>query len=202
MRMPVLETSRLLIRPFQLDDLEDVHRILDIELNDADTGTEGPQSREGRVQWLQWAVLNYEELAKLYQPPYGDRAVVLKQSGEIIGACGYTPVLMPLGLLPSFDSGIDAANRLNVSEMGLYYAFSPTHQRKGYATEAAQALVDYAFQQLQLRRIVATTSFDNTASMGVMTKLGMQIERNEHGEPPYLQVVGLLDNPHIRSSAD
>jgi RimJ/RimL family protein N-acetyltransferase len=196
--MPPLETSRLIIRPFQLDDLQDIHRILDIELNEANTGTEGPQSRDGRKEWLQWSVMNYEELAKLYQPPYGDRAVVLKQSGELIGACGYAQVLLPLGLLPSFDTGSDAANRLNVCEMGLYYAFSPSQQRKGYATEAAQALVDYAFQQLQLRRIVATTSFDNVGSMGVMVKLGMRIERNPHSEPPYLQVVGVLDNPQIR----
>jgi RimJ/RimL family protein N-acetyltransferase len=195
--MPDLETSRLIIRPFQLDDLEDIHRILDIELSDADTGDEGSQSRDGREQWLRWSVLNYEELAKLYQPPYGDRAVVLKQSGELIGACGYAQVLLPLGLLPSFDTGNDAANQLNVSEMGLYYAFSPTHQRKGYATEAAQALVDYAFQQLQLRRIVATTSFDNAGSISVMAKLGMRIERNTHGNPPYLQVVGILDNPRL-----
>jgi RimJ/RimL family protein N-acetyltransferase len=195
--MPDLETSRLIIRPFQLDDLEDIHRILDIELSDADTGDEGSQSRDGREQWLRWSVLNYEELAKLYQPPYGDRAVVLKQSGELIGACGYAQVLLPLGLLPSFDTGNDAANQLNVSEMGLYYAFSPTHQRKGYATEAAQALVDYAFQQLQLQRIVATTSFDNAGSISVMAKLGMRIERNTHGNPPYLQVVGILDNPRL-----
>ena len=39
---------------------------------------------------------HYEQLAKLRQPPYGDRAVVLKPTGRLIGACGYVPCLNPL----------------------------------------------------------------------------------------------------------
>ena len=66
--------------------------------------------------------------------------------------------------------------------------------RHGYASEAAQALIDYAFQELRLKRIVATTSYDNIGSMGVMRKLGMRVEENLLGEPPWLQVVGVLEN--------
>jgi RimJ/RimL family protein N-acetyltransferase len=69
------------------------------------------------------------------------------------------------------------------------------HRRRGYATEAGQALVDYAFRSLNLRRIVATTDFDNEGSIGVMRRLGMTIERNPNpGQPHYLQVVGILEN--------
>ena len=77
MRIPLLETARLVIRPFTIDDLDDIHRILDVELREADFGTEAAQSRDARRQWLQWTVLGYEEQAKLHQPPHGDRAIVL-----------------------------------------------------------------------------------------------------------------------------
>ena len=53
---------------------------------------------------------------------------------------------------------------------------------------------DYAFGQLNLRRIVATTTYDNAASMGVMRKLGMRIEKNPYEEPRWFQVVGILEH--------
>jgi RimJ/RimL family protein N-acetyltransferase len=46
-----------------------------------------------------------------------------------------------------------------------------------------------------LLRIVATTHDDNDASIRVMRKLGMLIERNPYPDPPWLQVVGVLENP-------
>ncbi len=55
-------------------------------------------------------------------------------------------------------------------------------------------MVHYAFRHLRLKRIVATTTYDNTASLGVMRKLGMRVEKNPHLEPPWLQVVGVLEN--------
>jgi ribosomal-protein-alanine N-acetyltransferase len=78
MKMPVLETERLLIRPFIEDDLEAIHRILDIELAESEFGYEETESLKKRARWLQWASLNYEQLADLHQPPYGDRVVMLK----------------------------------------------------------------------------------------------------------------------------
>jgi ribosomal-protein-alanine N-acetyltransferase len=92
--MPTLETQRLIIRPFALDDLRVIHQILDVELADVDFGSEARKTLDERKQWLQWTVLNYEELAKLFQPPYGDRAIVLRQSKELIGACGFVPLLV------------------------------------------------------------------------------------------------------------
>jgi RimJ/RimL family protein N-acetyltransferase len=196
MRVPPLETERLIIRPFTVDDLDAVHQLLDVDLHDADFGSEGATTRDERQKWLQWTVMNYEELAKLYQPPYGDRAVTLKQTGQVIGACGYVPSFAPFGQLPAFRSATanDDTERLFTPEFGLFYAFSPAFQRQGYATEAAKALIDYGFRQLNLRRIVATTTYDNAASIGVMRKLGMQIERNPYADPPWFQVVGFLEN--------
>lgn len=124
-RMPVLETERLVIRPFTLDDLDAIHRILDVELADADTGSGGALSREERGRWLAWTVLG----------------------------------------------------------------------RRGYAAEAAGALVRYALGEMHAARVVATTTRDNVASMAVMRRLGMTIEENPLPEPPWLQVVGVLAAP-------
>jgi RimJ/RimL family protein N-acetyltransferase len=193
--MPPLETARLLVRSFTLADLEAVHQLLDIDLREADFGSEGPQTLSARRQWLQWTILSYEELTKLYQPPYGDRAVVLKQSNQLIGACGFVPCLAPFGQLPSFSSARESAITYGYStEFGLFYAIAPTYQGQGYATEAAKALIAYAFGELKLQRIVATTTHTNAASIKVMQKVGMRIAKNLHPDPPWLQVVGILEN--------
>jgi ribosomal-protein-alanine N-acetyltransferase len=192
--MPVLETERLLIRPFAMDDLSDVHHLLDFELGDADLGADKMTSLAEREQWLRWAVANYGQLAKLRQPPYGDRAIVLRARDELVGACGYVPCLNPFEQLPGFAASEPASSGVrNTTEFGLFYAVSPSHQRKGYATEAAQALVDYAFLHLRLKRVIATTAYENDASVGVMRKLGMRIERNPLPHPPWLQVVGVIE---------
>lgn len=211
--LPALETERLLIRPFTLADLEDAHRLLDVELAEANLGSEKMASLAERAEWLQWSVLNEVQLAKLYQPPYGDRAVVLKASGKLIGTCGYVPLLMPFEQIPGFYSaappgpgqdsvelGLHTAELglytaevgLYTAEVGLFYAISPAHQRRGYASEAAAALLDAAFQQLHLRRVVATTQSDNAGSIGVMRRLGMRILVNPRPDPSWLQVVGVL----------
>jgi RimJ/RimL family protein N-acetyltransferase len=77
--------------------------------------------------------------------------------------------------------------------VGLFWTTAPEVQGRGYATEAAQALIAYAFTKMKVARIVATTEFDNEASMGVMRKLGMTILRNPLPEPHWFQVVGLLE---------
>src|SRR5260370_35940096 len=65
---------------------------------------------------------------------------------------------------------------------------------QGYATEAPQALINYAFTQLHLKRIVATTTYEHEASIGVMRKVGMRIEKNPSPDPSGFQVVGILEN--------
>lgn len=89
MHMPPLQTERLVIRPFTMDDLDAVYQVLDVELRDAGMGNAGAKALNDRRRWLQWTVLNYNQLARLYQPPYGERAVVLP-TGEVIGAAGMT----------------------------------------------------------------------------------------------------------------
>jgi RimJ/RimL family protein N-acetyltransferase len=195
MRVPPLETPRLIIRPFILDDLEAIHRILDVELRDADFGSDAAKSLDERRQWLQWTTMGYEQLAQLHQPPYGDRAIVLRQPNRVIGACGFVPCLNPFEQLPSLARrGPSGPGGRTSTEFGLFYAIAPAHQRRGYAAEAAAAMVDYAFSTLHLGRVIATTTRNNVASIGVMRRLGMRIEENPYPDPPWLQVVGILDN--------
>jgi RimJ/RimL family protein N-acetyltransferase len=186
----------LIIRPFVTVDLQDIHRILDVELADVDFGSEGAKALEARKRWLQWTVMNDEELARLYQPPYGDRAIVLKQAGQLIGAVGFVPCLAPFGQLSSLRSEA-GDSRLYTTEFGLYYALSPAVHRQGYATETVRAMIGYAFNALKLRRIVATTTYDNVASISVMRKIGMRIERNPYPDPPWFQVIGILENTTV-----
>ena len=118
-----------------------IHHILDIELRTADFGSEQAKTREERERWLQWTMLGYDELAKLYQRPYGDRAMVLKSIQQVMGACGFVPSLGPFVQLPSLHAASqDALAHLYSPEFGLYYALSLAYQRQGYATEATQAL--------------------------------------------------------------
>jgi RimJ/RimL family protein N-acetyltransferase len=183
MEMPVLETERLIVRPLSLEDFEACLRVLDAGLATA------PEAAAERRAWLDWTVASYGQLARLHQPPYGERAIALKEGGEVVGACGYVPCLEPFGQLPSFGRPSD---RGFSAEVGLFWALAPEQRGRGYATEAARALIRYGFETLRLRRIVATTSHDNPASVAVMERLGMRVERNPYADPYWFQVVGVL----------
>jgi RimJ/RimL family protein N-acetyltransferase len=66
--------------------------------------------------------------------------------------------------------------RRSVADFG--YTFDPAYAGRGYATEAARAVVDHAFDVLGARRVKAGAFAENTASVRVLEKLGMR--REEH----------------------
>lgn len=184
LRLPPLETDRLIIRDFVMKDLDEVHRILDHE-----SGFE-PFTLEARRHWMEWSIMSYSAFASLYQPPWGERAVTVKETGELVGVVGYATMFHPLTEILEGKSPGEAHWH---PEMGLFWAVSPDHRGKGYASEAATALIDYAFENFNLKRIVANTDFDNLASQGVMRKIGMQLYRNEDGKPEWFEVLGVLE---------
>lgn len=188
--MPPLETKRLIIRPFVPDDLEAVHRVLSNAWQVP--SDEQRQRMPDRERWLRWVIANYESLASLYQPPYGDRAVVLRESGELIGSAGLVPAMGPFGQLPGFPA--NPGSRYWYPEVGLFWAIDPGLQRRGYATEAAQALIDFLGDAFNIGRVVATTEYVNEPSIAVMRRLGMRILCNPLPEPEWFQVVGLLEH--------
>jgi len=182
--MRTLETDRLTIRALVREDGDTYSRLLGAAFGGASHGS----ADEKRVMF-EYQVAADAGLALLHQPPYGDRAIVRRSDGEIIGAVGFAPCLMPFGQLPSFEPTTHFT-----SEIGLFWALFPEHWGYGYATEAANAMVAYAFEQLRVLRIVATTEHNNTRSINVMRRLGMRVERNPRPEPAWFQTVGILDN--------
>jgi RimJ/RimL family protein N-acetyltransferase len=193
--MPTLHTYRLSVRPLELSDLDAVVA-LQRDIGWADPEASEQQLRDGRARWLNHTVNSYTELDALSQFPYGDRAVVTREGGKWLGLVGLVPSFDAFGQLPSFGGTAKCAR---TPEVGLFWAISPDEQGKGYATEAARAVADFAFDQLQVARLVATTEHDNTASIAVMRKLGMQIERNPYPEPTHLQTVGVLERAAERA---
>jgi [ribosomal protein S5]-alanine N-acetyltransferase len=194
MQMPLLETERLLVRPFVDGDLPGLIAVLEIAHTDGHAAAE---------RYVRHGALNATVLAELGQPPYGDRAVVLRTTGELAGVVGLVPSLGPFDQLRPVDQLTPTRRRptgsplpaLQRPEVGLYYHVRRDLRRRGYATEAARAMIDFAFGQMRLARIVATTERDNIASQAVMRRLGMRIHENALGEPDWFQVVGIVVNP-------
>lgn len=187
--LPTIETERLVIRPFVPADLDAAHRVLSAAWGEPED--ELASRLPERERWLRWSIGNEAMLAELLQPPYGDRAVVLKSGDLLVGSVGLVPALGPFGRLPGFPQHQNS--RRWFPEIGLYWAVEPAHQGVGIATEAASALIRRAATQFNLGRIVATTEFRNRASQAVMRKLGMTILHNPDADPPWFQAVGLLE---------
>lgn len=190
-----LQTQRLLIRTFKPDDLPVIHRILDQTFGDGSQINDEAALGERRA-WLQWSILNQEWFLNLHQPPYGERAVVLRSSGQLIGSTGYVPCLDHFEQIPELRQP-DSPGTYTTPEFGLFWVIDPEHQRQGYATEAALVMIEFAFKHLRLKRVIATTEHSNVASQAVMRKAGMKITRNPRPDPPWLQVVGVLENKSV-----
>ncbi|MDE2748893.1 MAG: GNAT family N-acetyltransferase [Chloroflexota bacterium] len=186
MRVEILETARLRIRPFAETDLDNCLRFRRqvFALDEERAAAQG---------WLRWTIDSYRELAQLGQPPYADYAVELKDGGAFLGSVGIVPTVLPWGALKGTSE-----DRLLSPEIGLFWGILPAHRRRGFAGEAAGALLGYLLDDLGARRAVATTERDNIASQRVMKKLGMTLLRNPNPEPHWCQVVGLIEHPSAR----
>jgi RimJ/RimL family protein N-acetyltransferase len=89
---------------------------------------------------------------------FGFYLVELKVAGTPIGICGL-------------------AKRDYLTDVDLGYALLPQFWAQGLAREAAAGVLDLARNVLQLRRLVAITTFDNDSSIRVLDKLGFSYER-------------------------
>lgn len=85
----------------------------------------------------------------------------MKDTKEIVGGIGF---------LGNPDSN-------GMIEMG--FAINKSHRRKGYCIEAAQTLLKWALDQIEVTSIKARCEIENTASENVLEKLGFKIERND-----------------------
>jgi RimJ/RimL family protein N-acetyltransferase len=175
--LPELRSARLVIRPITSVDAAACRAALEAK---EDAAFE---------QWLRWAVAAPAALARLNQPPFGERAIALATTGAVVGLVGLVPSLGPFAQLEGAPPG--GAWTL---ELGLYWAVAAQHRGRGYATEAAAELARHLFAALNPARLIATTEYANSSSQAVMRRLGMRIVENPHSEPAWLQAVGILEH--------
>ena len=147
-----IETNRLLLRPFQISDANDVQRLAgDFEIADTTLFIPHPYEDGVAEQWISTHEENFKNGKELIF------AITLQESKELIGS---------IGLI------LNKANEK--AELG--YWIGKPFWNKGYATEAAMAMLQFGFGELKLERIHAHYFARNPASGKVMEKLGMQYE--------------------------
>lgn len=189
-----IETPRLMIRPFVMDDLMDLHHILDRELNWAGPDFTLDQRREKLRSYM--ALADWGESGCFY----GYRAVTLNDTGALIGICGFISHLFSAAwkemfwaqLFPESDPTEQAYASL---ELEIGYAMSPRFQGQGYATESAKGFVSYAFDTLGMKRVFASTNRKNEGSINLMKRVGMRIATNQKDpEADWPGVVGVIES--------
>jgi len=146
----IIETDRLLLREFILDDAEKFYQ-LNLNPNVIKyTGNAAFKSIEEAKLFLE----NYNDYKT---NGYGRWAVINKESNEFIGWCG-----LKYGELE------------NQTDIG--FRFFEEEWNKGYATESAAACLKYGFEVLKLNRIIGRAMKENTASIKVLEKIGLVYE--------------------------
>jgi ribosomal-protein-alanine N-acetyltransferase len=148
-----LITERLRLRPLTLDDLGDLH---DRVYSDPDVTWDGTTSTlEETRESLEAKIRHAREHG------FGMMAVTDRETGELYGFAG----------LQHMEGGPDV-------EIGYYLARRAWG--RGLATELAHALMDMAFGELRLPRVVAVVRPENTASQRVLAKAGLRRVGIEH----------------------
>jgi ribosomal-protein-alanine N-acetyltransferase len=147
-----VETERLIVRRPEVSDAPQVAALWSDP--DVTRYMGGPRDFE-KVRKM----VEDEALARVFDST-GFWRVVEKASGRAIGDCGLV------------KKDVDGR-----AEIELVYVLASGSWGKGYATEAASALRDYAFHQLGLARLIALIDPANTASARVAKKIGMRFEK-------------------------
>jgi len=144
-----LETQRLRLRHFTYDDLQ-----IMFELNSdpevikyADTPVKNLEETKQRLE--QGQLSDYKKYG------YGRFAVELKETGKVIGFCG-------IKYLPEID----------LPELGFRYLTE--YWGRGIGTEAAQVCVEFARDDLKIKKLIALIIPENIASIRLAEKLGMK----------------------------
>jgi RimJ/RimL family protein N-acetyltransferase len=146
-----LVTPRLVVREYTATDLDDVAEILaDPEVF---WWVKEPYTRARARQWLA------DEMGFMRSDGTGRCAVVLRQTGKVIGGAGLVWRELDVGL-----------------EIELGYHLHRGYWGQGHATEAGAALLSFARRQ-GMRRVVSLIYVDNPRSAAVARRLGMRPER-------------------------
>jgi ribosomal-protein-alanine N-acetyltransferase len=149
---PHLTTERLILRAFTLEDVSELAALLNTpEIAATTLNIPYPYAESVAVEWIS----GHEER---YTNGEGvSFAITLRETGALCGSVGLV---------------VEARHRR--AEMG-YWTAVPLWS-KGYATEAAQAVLNFGFATLGLNKIYASHFLHNPASGRVMQKIGMTYE--------------------------
>lgn len=162
--MKILETERLVLRhlvPSDLDSLFALYRDPDVRRYIP----EGTLTYEETKEELEWFLNGHPS-----HPELGLWATVHKGSNEFIGRCGLLPWTLR-----------------DRHEVEVSYLLAKQYWGQGLATEAARAIVEYAFGRLGLSRLICMIDPENHASIKVASKIGMSLEAEmEDDKGPFL----------------
>jgi len=114
---------------------------------------DGTRTHEQAREELEWVIDVYYG-----RYGYGLWATILKETGAFIGRCGLLP------------QEIDGRTEVEVA-----YLLDKRYWGRGLATEAARAIVDYAFATLPVERLICMFEPENIASRGVAANVGMTV---------------------------
>jgi RimJ/RimL family protein N-acetyltransferase len=154
-----IETDRLLIRHFTLDDAEFVVRVLNEPSFIENVGDRGVRTTEDGVKYLaDGPIASYEANG------YGMNVVVLKETGERIGMCGLV-------------------RRPQFADPDVGYSFLPEFWRRGYAEESVIAVIAHARISLGIERVIAIVSPHNIPSTRLLEKRGFVFEKRTLFQP-------------------
>lgn len=156
----ILETERLILRTWMLNDLRDFFEIYGDKEVWRFVEPDGVFKDEAVARRsLQKGIA--------YQAEHGIShwAVVEKNRGRVIGACGFN----------LFEDG---------PQLELVYHFARLFWGRGYATEAAGACLRYAFERLKAPMVIASIDKNNTASRRVLEKIGFVRDESSHPDQP------------------
>jgi RimJ/RimL family protein N-acetyltransferase len=160
-----LETSRLMLRRFteaDVDNLASLHGDPEV-MRYIDDARPVPRAVVADEE-LPAILREYGELPD----GFGRFAAVQRSTGDFVGA---------FSLRPANSVGLDGGTELG-------YRLLRAHWGHGYATEGARALVDSAFADLGVDRVVATTMTVNVGSRRVLEKAGLRLVRTFFAEWP------------------
>lgn len=145
----IIETERLILREYNYEDFNDLYEIL----SDRETMEHYPKpyDEKGVRGWIRWNIENYAKYG------FGLWAVVLKETGKMIGDCGITIQNIDGDLLP---------------EIG--YHIHKNYWRKGFGSEAARAVRDWAFENTEYDRLYSYMKYTNIGSYSTASAIGMK----------------------------
>jgi [ribosomal protein S5]-alanine N-acetyltransferase len=152
--MVIFESSRLLFRRLLRTDYDDLYRLY----SDPDIRRyfpDGVRTAEETRGELEWFLGGHPR-----DPQLGLWATIEKSSGQFVGRCG---------LLPWEIDG--------VAEIEIAYMIDKSRWREGFGSEAARGLVEYAFVELGLTKVIALIDPEHDASIRTAMSAGLAFEK-------------------------